>query len=295
MANISTPRVRPTDARSIGYHRTADHALAFVMNLAQRDRARRRLGPALRWIVAGSLLLNVAGLWWGLPRSGWAPDELMPVGVLDALSLHFSHGWFTRYPPFHFYLLSVAYSPLLLLRALGRLDPLDPRPYLVLVVIGRLVTVAMSACTIVVICRCGARAFGRRAGLFAAAAFALVAPFVYYSKTANVDAPYLLWCALSMLFYVRLLDSLRLRDFVLFAVFATLAVCTKDQAYALYTLTPIVLLARLAWAKRDAGVLRAVWRAALDRRLIASAVTAAAVFALCHNLLFNRDGFIEPC
>ncbi len=159
---------------------------AFAMNLARPDRARRRLGPALRWIVAGSLLLHVAGLWWGLPRSGWAADELMPVGVVDAVSLHFSHGSFTRYLPFHFYLLTVAYSPLLLLRALGRLDP---RPYLELVVVGRLVTVAMSACTIVVICRCGALSFGRRAGLFAAAALALVAPFVYYSKTANVDAP----------------------------------------------------------------------------------------------------------
>ena len=32
----------------------------------------------------------------------------------------FAHGWFDRYPPFHFYVLTAAFSPLLLLEWLGR-------------------------------------------------------------------------------------------------------------------------------------------------------------------------------
>ena len=33
--------------------------------------------------------------------------------------------------------------------------------------------------------------------------FALVTPFVYYAKTANLDVPYLFWFALSLVFYLR--------------------------------------------------------------------------------------------
>jgi hypothetical protein len=34
----------------------------------------------LRWILFGSFLLNVAGIWWGVPDL-WAGDELTPQGV----------------------------------------------------------------------------------------------------------------------------------------------------------------------------------------------------------------------
>jgi len=72
----------------------------------------------LRWILAGSLVLSLAGIWWGLPGS-WVAIEVTPGYVLDAFSQHFSHGWFDAYPPFHFYLLTAVMSPMLLLNALG--------------------------------------------------------------------------------------------------------------------------------------------------------------------------------
>ncbi len=246
----------------------------------------------LKWILTASFALNAAGIWWGLP-STWVAIELKPAYVLGALSQHFSHGWFDAYPPVHFYVLSAAWSPLLLLSWMDRVTFDGILGYTTLVLISRCVSLAMAAGIVVAACLCGTRAFGRRAGLIAAAIVAVVAPFLYYAKTANVDVPYLFWWAASMVFYLQLLETGRLRDYVLFAAAATLSVCTKDQAYGLYLLLPLVIVEQIWYTNRAARVPGALWRAAIDRRLIAGAVTSAALFALCQNLLFNAGGFIE--
>ena len=59
--------------------------------------------PALRWVLAGSLVLNAAGVWWGLPGQ-WVTIELVPRTVLDGLARHFSHGWSDAHPPVHYLL-----------------------------------------------------------------------------------------------------------------------------------------------------------------------------------------------
>ena len=89
-----------------------------------------------------------------------------------------------------------------------------------------------------------ARTFGKRAGIFAAATmFALVPPFVYYAKTANLDVPYLFWFALSLVFYLRFLERpASCATCSAFAACGTLAICTKDQAYGLYLLTPLPIV-----------------------------------------------------
>ena len=246
----------------------------------------------LKWILTASFALNAAGIWWGLP-STWVAIELKPAYVLGALSQHFSHGWFDAYPPVHFYVLSAAWSPLLLLSWMDRVTFDGILGYTTLVLISRGVSLAMAAGIVVAACLCGTRAFGRRAGLIAAAIVAVVAPFLYYAKTANVDVPYLFWWAASMVFYLQLLETGRLRDYVLFAAAATLSVCTKDQAYGLYLLLPLVIVEQIWNTNRAARVPGALWRAAIDRRLIAGAVTSAALFALCQNLLFNAGGFMD--
>ena len=254
---------------------------------------REQAWSAMRWILAGSLLLNAIGIWWGLPGGSWMPDELTPATVIGAAARRFAHGWFDRYPPFHFYVLTAAFSPLLALEWLGRVDLRDVQSYTVLAVIGRLVTLAAGAGTLLAVYASGARAFGKRAGMWAAAMFAVVAPFVYYGKTANLDVPYLFWFALSLVFYFRVLESLRLGDFIGFAACATLAICTKDQAYGLYLLTPLAIVHRMWRANRDAGVHRPLAHAVFDARLGWAAVVAMALFALAHNIAFNASGFAE--
>ncbi len=247
--------------------------------------------PALKWVLAGSLILNLAGIWWGLPGGSWAPDELVPVLVKEAAARHFAHGWFDRYPPFHYYVLTAAFSPLFLLEWLGRIDLTAPAPYAVLAVIGRLVSIVAALGTLIAAFAAGARAFGTRAGVFAAAMLALVTPFVYYAKTANLDAPYLFWFALSLWFYLRVLDDLQLSDFIGFAACATFAICTKDQAYGLYLATPFVILHRMWRVNRTAGEPRPLMQALLDARLATAGLVGVGLFVAGHNLVFNMSGF----
>jgi hypothetical protein len=271
-------------------------ALTFAWSRLMKVRTwleREQVWPALRWILAASLILNVAGIWWGLPGGSWAPDELSPVLVMEGAARWFAHGWFDRYPPFHFYVLTVAFSPLLFLQWLGRIDLSTAAPYALLALISRLVSVAAAVGTLVAVYGCGAQTFGRRAGIFAAATFSLVSPFVYYAKTANLDAPYLFWFGVSLLFYLRLLDTLALRDFIGFAASATIAICTKDQAYGLYLLTPVAIVHRMWRANRDAGIRAPLTRAVLDARLRWAAAVALVLFAACHNLPLNASGFAE--
>ena len=247
----------------------------------------------LKWVLAGSLILNVVGIWWGLPGGNWVPDELTPVSVIQAAAQRFAHGWFNRYPPFHFYVLTAAFSPLMLLDWLGRVDLGGVVPYTLLALVGRLVSVAAAVGTLLAVYACGAQTFGKRAGIFAAAIFALVTPFVYYAKTANLDVPYLFWFALSLVFYLRVLESVRLRDFIGFAACATLAVCTKDQAYGLYLLIPFAIVGRVWRFNRAAGVRRPLARALLDARLAIAAGVAIVLFVIAHNVLFNVTGFLD--
>jgi hypothetical protein len=233
----------------------------------------------LRWIVMGSLLLNLVPIWWGLPAI-WPPDELTPTTWMRGLEAHFSNGWFDRWPPFHYYVLTAANAPVLLLNAFGRINFSTPPWPQVLTLVDRSVSVVLAAGTLIAVAVVAARMFGRRAGLFAAAVFALAVPFPYYAKTANLDVPYVFWFAVSLVFFFPLLERLRVRDAVWFGAAAALAICTKDQAYALY---PLMLLAIAVCA----------WRASRIAPLVVGGTIAAAMFAVCHNLLFNWDGFVS--
>ena len=245
--------------------------LAMFCGYLRRDGA----SPLLVWIVGGSAVLNVVGIWWGLGGGGWVPIELTPATVLGGIAQHFSHGWSDAYPPVHYYILSIAEGPVFLLGWLGRVDIHRTVWPTTLSLIGRSVSVVMAAGTLVAIDMAGRLAFSRRAGLFAAALFALAAPLLYYAKTANVDVPYIFWFAISLVFYLRVLADGRWRDYLGLAVATTLSICTKDQAYGLYVLLPFVI----------------VWQKGFNRRAVAAGVVSIAVFALAHNLLFNMSGF----
>ena len=93
------------------------------------------------------------------------------------------------------------------------------------------------------------------------------------------------------MFYVRILDGGPLRDYVLFATFATCSVCTKDQAYGLYVLMPVPIVVEIWRRNRRAALTRPLVRALTDRRLWIAAATAALLFALIFNVALNPDGF----
>lgn len=242
-------------------------------------------------VLAAATVLNVVGVTWGLPSAmGWAPDEILPATVVDGAARWFSGGWFDRYPPTHYALLATVHLPV---RALARLGPWATAPLEqgALFLAGRFVSVAMATATLWFAYRIGHEQYDRRAGLFAAALVAVMPPFVYYAKVASLDGPMLFWFAWSMLFYVRLRQHARRRDYVGFAVTAALAVCTKDMAYGFYLLPALGLAAvehRRA-NRRPAGLSRLRYAAATFGPPAACAIVT---FVACHNLLLNWGGFV---
>ena len=218
-------------------------------------------GGGLALVLLLALALFAYGISWGLPSPrGWAGDEILPQAVRQAVNKGFSGGWHTKYPPFHYVLLALVQTPLRWLRS----------SHETLMLAGRWLSVVMALGTVWLIYRTGREIYGRRSAVFAALTTALIPPFVYFAKTANVDGPFLLWVAASFLFYIRIFDRHRLRDYVLFAVCAMLAVGTKDQAYGLYVLSPLPILISLHRHRAREGATG--WLGALlDRRVLAAA------------------------
>ena len=251
--------------------------------------AGRRL--ALATVLGLSVVLNAWDLGWGLAGDySWAPDELLPSAVRSGLDQHFSHGWHEKYGPFHYALLAGAYEPVLLARRMGLIHADGPALDHILALAGRLVSLLMAALTVWLVALVGVELGDAWAGILGAAFVALCAPFVYYAKTANLDGPYLCWFAISLLFYVRLLDRHRMRDYVLFAASAAAAVATKDQAYGLYVLTVPVVVAALHAHRRAQGD-RRLLATMTDPRLVIAGGVGLLALLLLDNVIFNPEGF----
>jgi hypothetical protein len=258
------------------------------------DLPRGRARALLAALVAAAAVLFAVGLTWGLPSwNGWAGDELHPESWQRAITPETHTGWHARYPPLHFYVLHYLSWPIRWAAEAGVIDADPWRQNLRLTIFARLLSLVMALATLLVVYRLGRLLGDRRSGLFAAAVLAVTAPYVYYAKTGNLEAPYLLWLSLSLLFYLRLLDAPRFADAVWFGVFTAAAVATKDQAYALYVLAPLPLLASLA-ARQTAASRAGRWlRAAADRRFLAAGASAIAFYALFQNVFTNRVRFLH--
>ena len=259
----------------------------FLMALAWRGLTRMLPGPALvmdktmRILFAVSALAMLAGIGWGWPLQGWAPDEMWPSQVVDALARRFTGGWFDLYPPGHFYVLSLLYSPLLLLQAAGWLPVDGVARDAALHMLSRFASVGMALGILALIARFATQLGGRQYAWPAALCASASLPFVFYTRLVNVDVPYLFWFCLSLLWFHACVTNPRVRNGVAFAATGMMAVITKDQAYALYVLPALWLAWRLA---RSPGGLAI---------LAATGATAAAVFVLGHNVLFNAYGFSQ--
>ena len=241
-----------------------------------------------------SFLLNFIGIWFGLPgRTGWAPDEILPSDVQEGIHRGFSHGWFKEYPPLHYYLLALVETPFMVyakLRGLA-LDSLSLTSLLFLA--HRLLSLMMAAGIVLLVYKCGQEILDEKSALFSALIAALLVPLVYYSKTANLDVPYLIWYMGSLLFFLRLRKTRKRRYYILFALSAVLAICAKDQAYGLYVLpTLIILLADWKLRKRDNPKLTII-RFLSDRTYIYAAAVALGAFFLIYNFALNPQEFLQ--
>ncbi len=259
-------------------------------------KTRRRLSGyslALTALLVCAGVLFVLGITWGLPSwRGWAGDEIRPNQVAFAFRRAFSGGWHTKYPPFHYYVLALVQMPL---RALAGVGPVPAKGIDFnswLFVLSRLVSVAMALGAVGAIAAVGRSVSGPRAGLFAGALVATGAPFVYFAKTANVEMPFLFWFALSLVFFVRLLDGHRMRDYLAFAACAVFAITSKDQAYGLYLFAPLAVLPSLARARRQEGARGGLLAAVVDRRILVVLGFGLGLAAAIYNWGWNFGGFL---
>lgn len=241
-----------------------------------------------------SLILNVCGMWWGLPsKGGWAMDEIPPYKVWDGIDVRFSQGWHDKYPPFHYYLLSLTYAPVYVLSKLKLLDFYDLKVYGFMYFVNRFVSVLMGVGSVYLVYQCGREISSKSSALFAALSFALLPTTLYYSKIVNPDVPYVFWFCLSLWFYIKILKTHRLRDYLGFAIAATVSVCTKDQAYGLYVLTTLFLLFDLYRHQKQSRSYYSPISLILDRRIYLPMVTGLGLFVVFQNLLFNWSGFLK--
>lgn len=244
-------------------------------------------------LVALSLALSVWGMGWGLPGDrGWAADEVMPDRVLAGLNQGFANGWHDKYPPLPFYLLALLYGPWLLLARAGAIDLGSLAGYSTLVWVGRWLSAALGAGLLLELFALGRGWFGLRAGALGALAAAASCTHVYYSKTGNLDVPYLVGFFGFLWVYRRLLARHRLRDYLLAAILAAVTVGTKDQAYGFFVLTPFAAIASYRRHRQLQGLPASWARAACDRRVLAGWATGLVAFLAIHNVAFNWTGAI---
>lgn len=240
-------------------------------------------------LLLASVALNAWGLDWGVPsRKGWAPDELLPQEVLRGQQQSFSAGWYERYPPLHYRLLALAYTPWL-----GQIRDIELLPlelHATLTRVGRGVSLLFWVGLLTAVHTCGRMLLTPRAALIADALVALTLPLVFYAKLANLEVPYLCWWVTSLVFFLRALEGRRGATLPLLAFFAALSVTTKDQAFALYVLMPIPILAQRMQGEEGSSA-RRLGRALAARDLWLALLVGATVFTLVHNLAFNAEGF----
>jgi hypothetical protein len=244
-------------------------------------------------VIALSFVLNGTAIWWGLPNSvSWAPDEIWPSRVLGGLSRWFSGGWIDKYPPVHFYALSVLLVPFLALDRLKAVDLSRPQAAALIVIVFRLLTLFLAAALIYLVYACGRELYNRRGALFAAIITALLVPFPYYAKTVNLEIPYLFWFVWSLYFFIRLSKTGWPRYYFLFAMTAVLCAATKDQGAGLFVLAPLVVLWN-DWRKgRLSDLNRRGWDIRLAKTYLAAIAVAIGTFLLGDNIPLNFKGFL---
>ena len=237
--------------------------------------------------------LMVWGFEWGLVGDGWAPDEILPELVRDALQRGFSGGWYDKYPLLHYAVLAIPVSAFELASRYAILAADSLTSNVAQLALMRVVSVLMGLGALLAAFLCGAELHGPRRAVFGALAMLLTPLFLFYGKTANLDIPMLCWFGWALVAFLRILRLNRRGDYVLLGIAAAGAVATKDQAYANLALLPFAVI--IANARHQPSPLwwRRLGAAIVDSRVLAAGAAAALASGLFHNVLFNFGGFVS--
>lgn len=246
-------------------------------------------------IRIGFLALSAAAIAWDLPSSfSWENDGVAPRDIFAGIAQNLHPGSAFRYPLLHPLLLGVLCLPVLLPAALRapsfHLADLQTAILATPVMtgctlIGRAVAIAAALVALAALGRITARVAGRRASLWAEAFAAANFSFAYYGRATNLDGPALMWTALSVERLLRAGEDGDAGELTAGAVFAALAVATKDQAYATFVFVGPLVAIGFARGREARG---GTWWLALAR----AGALAALVYAAASGALLNPTGFV---
>ena len=247
-----------------------------------------------------SLLLNVYGLWWGLPNYyTWSFDDLTPEQPLILAKNHLKLN--SPYPPLHFVLSGLVYSPYLLYLYLNgglvlegpfenRLsyftDPLSSLT--VLLSLSRLISAVMGSLAVVFVYLGVKTLYGKKAALFSSLIVAFSYIIILFAHLGNLEIPYAFWFTVALYVYTKLLKTYETKYYILFRVFTALAISTKDLIIGPFVLLPIPLLyLHLKHHLKNSSLKSALFNKKLVYCLSALIIT----FLLTNNILVDFEGF----
>jgi hypothetical protein len=249
------------------------------------------------WVIVADAVLYAVGIGWGLPASdGWDNDGVAPRDFLAGLVETVTPGHYFRYPPAHLLLLALLTSPasiasLVRARSLSAPDVIAEFVRVpnmtVLSVAGRLVSAVMALGVVWALAKMAEEIQGRAAAAWTAALAGVGVPLVYYAHTSNLDVPYLFWSCLGILALVQATGRSDARLLGRGAVFAALAVATKDQAGAVFA--GAVPASLVLWWVLDEGVRGP--RGGLAREALRAGATFAGLLLVIDGPLYNPRGF----
>ena len=263
-------------------------ASAFVAELWREDRA-------TAWVASLHALAALLVAGWDLPGTfGWECDGIAPRDLFRTVGANLTPGSGHNYPLFHGLLLLLLSLPFLL-AGLGRWllvggsirdAMLTPLTMTGISVVAKLTAIAMSTLTLLLLARLARRLFGVRAGYLTTLFAATMLAFAYYSRTSNLDVPYLFWTVLAVERYVAALPDRR--GYAPAAACAALALATKDQAYASFVLVALVYAVLLPLVTRGFVADRRTH----FRNLARAALTFVVVYGVASPALLNPTGFV---
>jgi 4-amino-4-deoxy-L-arabinose transferase-like glycosyltransferase len=256
-----------------------------------------RISPRLALLLVAIGVVRAVGITWGLPASdGWDDDGVAPRDFLPGLVESVTPGSYFTYPPVHLAILTLVNLPVVvaaILRAPSLAAQDVVRTFIevptmtALALTSRVVTLAMSLGIVATLAKLGEELWGERAGLWGAAVAGVSWTFTYYAHTTNLDVPYLFWACLALLAVTRAIARRAPRLLRRAAVFAALAVGTKDQAYAVLLLSvPAAIAAWAAWGTAAPGERRAI-----ARESAIAALLGVGLLALIDGAITNPTGF----
>jgi 4-amino-4-deoxy-L-arabinose transferase-like glycosyltransferase len=257
-------------------------------------------------LIALGFFLNCYAITWGLPNiNDWTNLSLAPLKPLSyAKHLLAREPWLYHYPPFHFIILTIAYSPYVLYLALtGELSSsatifpyglINPEISLsIFTLIARFVSIMMGVGLIIANYFAVKKFYDRGSACITAFLVATSYPIIHYSHSANVDVPQLFWFSLCLYSFVSLIDEPKTKYYVMLGLFSAFAFTTKESIYAILVGVAIVIICihfMKAYKSEDTIINRLA--NIVDVKILWGLIIFLVATLLIFNPITNWEGFI---